>query len=126
MRHKKKYLLKIKNKIDDLPRHSRDNVVPTTMQAIKQRDTNEDGAETLASTENKLAENANTSFIEEKSVKGRSPPKRGVKRVANKSHTNRKKKKRKKSTSLTIEEMFQIAVMLNESAVATWRNKFSN
>ncbi|GBN18551.1 hypothetical protein AVEN_162312-1 [Araneus ventricosus] len=51
------------------------------MQVIKQSDTNEDCAKTLASTENKLAEDANTSFIEEKSVKDRSPPKQGVKRV---------------------------------------------
>ncbi|GBO43445.1 hypothetical protein AVEN_272061-1, partial [Araneus ventricosus] len=56
-------------------------VVPTTMPVIKQRDTNEDCAKTLASTENKLAEDANTSFIEEKSVKDRRPPKQGVKRV---------------------------------------------
>ncbi|GBL93903.1 hypothetical protein AVEN_153659-1 [Araneus ventricosus] len=40
----KKNLLKIKNKIDDLPKHSTDNVVPTTMLVIKQRDTNEDCA----------------------------------------------------------------------------------
>ncbi|GBM05235.1 Ubiquitin carboxyl-terminal hydrolase 20 [Araneus ventricosus] len=38
-------------------------------------------AKTLASTENKLAEDANTSFIEDKSVKARRPPKQGVKRV---------------------------------------------
>ncbi|GBM19775.1 hypothetical protein AVEN_208649-1 [Araneus ventricosus] len=80
IRHKKK-LLKIKNKTYDLPRHSRDKVVPTTMPVITQRDSNEDCAETLASIENKLAEDANTSFIEEKSVKDRSPPKQGVKRV---------------------------------------------
>ncbi|GBO08813.1 Deoxynucleoside triphosphate triphosphohydrolase SAMHD1 [Araneus ventricosus] len=43
----------------------RDNVVPTTMPVIKQRDTNEDCARTLASTENKLAEDTNTSYIEE-------------------------------------------------------------
>ncbi|GBM16297.1 hypothetical protein AVEN_47676-1, partial [Araneus ventricosus] len=60
--------------------HSRGGVVPTTMPVIKQRDTNEDCAKTLVSTENKLAEDANTSFIEEKSVKDRSP-KQGVKRV---------------------------------------------
>ncbi|GBM26277.1 hypothetical protein AVEN_66516-1 [Araneus ventricosus] len=65
----------------DLPRHSRDSGVPTTMPVIKQRDTNEDCAKTLASTENKLAEDSNTSFIEEKSVKDMSPPKQGVKRV---------------------------------------------
>ncbi|GBN05310.1 hypothetical protein AVEN_67889-1 [Araneus ventricosus] len=47
------------------------------MPVIKQRDTNEDCVKTLASTENKLAEDANTSFIEEKSVKDRSPPKQG-------------------------------------------------
>ncbi|GBM45341.1 hypothetical protein AVEN_172960-1 [Araneus ventricosus] len=64
-----------------LPRHSRDSVVPTTMPVIKQRDTNEDCAKTLASTENKLPEDANTSFIEEKSVKDRRPPKQGVKLV---------------------------------------------
>ncbi|GBL72370.1 hypothetical protein AVEN_211814-1 [Araneus ventricosus] len=80
IRHNKN-LLKIKNKTDDLPRHSRDNVVPTTMPVIKQRDTNENCAKTLASIENKLAEDANTSFIEEKSVKDRSPPKQGVKHV---------------------------------------------
>ncbi|GBM59055.1 hypothetical protein AVEN_7431-1 [Araneus ventricosus] len=51
------------------------------MPVIKQRDTNEDCAKTLSSTENKLAEDANTSFIEEKSVKDRRPPKQGVKRV---------------------------------------------
>ncbi|GBM01381.1 hypothetical protein AVEN_236204-1 [Araneus ventricosus] len=80
IRHKKN-LFKIKNKTDYLPRHSRDNVVPTTMPVIKQRDTNEDCAKTLASTEDKLAEDTNTSFIEEKSVKDRSPPKQGVKHV---------------------------------------------
>ncbi|GBO04521.1 hypothetical protein AVEN_67570-1 [Araneus ventricosus] len=48
------------------------------MPVIKQRDTNEDCAKTLASTENKLAEDANTSFIEEKSVKDRRPPKQGA------------------------------------------------
>ncbi|GBN26761.1 hypothetical protein AVEN_138067-1 [Araneus ventricosus] len=69
------------NKTDDLPRHSRDNVVPTTMPVIKQRDTNEDCAKTLASTENKLAEDANTSIIEEKSVKVRSPPKQWLQHV---------------------------------------------
>ncbi|GBM02678.1 hypothetical protein AVEN_258969-1 [Araneus ventricosus] len=67
--------------MDDLPRHSRDNVVLTTMPVIKQIDTNEDCAKTLAFIENKLAEDANTSFIEEKPVKDRSPPKQGVKRV---------------------------------------------
>ncbi|GBN63482.1 hypothetical protein AVEN_213076-1 [Araneus ventricosus] len=51
------------------------------MPVIKQRDTNEDCAKTLASTENKLAEDTNTSFIEEKSVEDRSPPKQGVKHV---------------------------------------------
>ncbi|GBN72207.1 hypothetical protein AVEN_84908-1 [Araneus ventricosus] len=51
------------------------------MPVIKQKDTNEDCAKTLASTENKLTENANTCFIEEKSVKDRSPRKQGVKRV---------------------------------------------
>ncbi|GBO28918.1 hypothetical protein AVEN_81675-1 [Araneus ventricosus] len=60
--------------------HSRDGVVPTTMPVIKQRDTNEDCAKTLSSTENKLAEDANTFFIE-KSVKDRRPLKQGVKRV---------------------------------------------
>ncbi|GBN80881.1 Signal transducer and activator of transcription 5B [Araneus ventricosus] len=70
-----------RDKTDDLPRHSRDNVVPTTMPVIKQTDTNEDCAKTLALIQNKLAEDANTSFIEEKSVKGRSPPKQGLKRV---------------------------------------------
>ncbi|GBO35634.1 hypothetical protein AVEN_63611-1, partial [Araneus ventricosus] len=80
IRHKKN-LLKIKNKTGDLPRHSRDNVVPTTIPVIKQRDIKEDCAKTLASTENKLAEGINTFFIEEKSVKDRSPPKQGVKRV---------------------------------------------
>ncbi|GBL80217.1 hypothetical protein AVEN_29189-1 [Araneus ventricosus] len=48
------------------------------MPVIKQRDTNEDCAKTLAFTENKLAEDANTSFIEEKSVKDRRPPKQGL------------------------------------------------
>ncbi|GBN11743.1 hypothetical protein AVEN_173053-2-1, partial [Araneus ventricosus] len=57
------------------------SVVLTTVPVIEQRDTNEDCAKTLASTENKLAEDANTSFIEEKSVKDRRPPKQGVKRV---------------------------------------------
>ncbi|GBM91776.1 hypothetical protein AVEN_137532-1 [Araneus ventricosus] len=52
------------------------------MPVIKQRDANEDCAKTLASTENKLAEDANTSFIEEESVKDRSPPKQGVNMVA--------------------------------------------
>ncbi|GBM34229.1 hypothetical protein AVEN_60571-1 [Araneus ventricosus] len=63
---------------DDLPRHSRDDVVSTIMPVIKQRDTNDNCAKTLAFIENKLAEDANTSFIEQKSVKGRSPPKQGV------------------------------------------------
>ncbi|GBN99975.1 hypothetical protein AVEN_93198-1 [Araneus ventricosus] len=58
------------------------------MPVIKQRDTNEDCAKTLASTENKLAEDANTSFIEEKSVKDRRPPKQGVKRVNGGIHLN--------------------------------------
>ncbi|GBM03333.1 Palmitoyltransferase ZDHHC2 [Araneus ventricosus] len=62
-------------------RHSRDNVVLASMPVIKQRDTNEDCAKTLASTENKLAEDANTSFIGEKSVKDRCCPKQGVKLV---------------------------------------------
>ncbi|GBM81515.1 hypothetical protein AVEN_227769-1 [Araneus ventricosus] len=62
-------------------KHFRDSVVPATMPVIKQRDTNEDCAKTLAPTENKLAEDANTSFIEEKSVKDRRPPKQGVKLV---------------------------------------------
>ncbi|GBN17966.1 Transcription initiation factor TFIID subunit 1 [Araneus ventricosus] len=61
--------------------HSRDSVVPTTMPVIKQRDTNEDCAKTLASTENKLAEDANTIIIEEKSPNDRRPPKQGVKCV---------------------------------------------
>ncbi|GBO06550.1 hypothetical protein AVEN_87084-1 [Araneus ventricosus] len=77
----KKICSKSKNKTNVLPRHSRDNVVPTTMPVIKQRNTNEDCAKTLASTENKLAEDTNTSFIEEKSVKDKSPPKQGVKHV---------------------------------------------
>ncbi|GBM92463.1 hypothetical protein AVEN_239993-1 [Araneus ventricosus] len=77
IRHKKN-LLKIKNKTDE---HSGDNVVPTTIPVIKQRDTNEDCGKSLTSTENKLAEDANTSFIEEKSVKDRRPPKQGVKHV---------------------------------------------
>ncbi|GBL95003.1 hypothetical protein AVEN_187511-1 [Araneus ventricosus] len=109
IRHKKN-LLKIKNKTDDLPRNSRDNVVPTTIPVIKQRYTNEDCAETLASTENKLAEDANTFFIEEKSVKDRSPPKQGVKRVNGDlfpTKATQIKKKRKKTTSLTTKEMFQ-------------------
>ncbi|GBM81711.1 hypothetical protein AVEN_92833-1 [Araneus ventricosus] len=57
--------------INDLPRRSRDNVVPTTIPVIKQTDTNEDCAKTLTVIGNKLAEDANTSFIEEKSVKGK-------------------------------------------------------
>ncbi|GBN39532.1 Long-chain-fatty-acid--CoA ligase 1 [Araneus ventricosus] len=65
--HKKN--LKIKNESDDLPRHSIDNVVLTTMPVIKQRDTNEDCVKTVTFIENKLAEDANTSFIEEKTVK---------------------------------------------------------
>ncbi|GBO00250.1 Guanine nucleotide-binding protein G(I)/G(S)/G(T) subunit beta-1 [Araneus ventricosus] len=77
IRHKEN-LLKI---TDDLRRHSGDSVVLTTMPVFKQRDTNEDCAKTLASTEKKLAEDANTSFIEEKCVKDGSPPKQGVKRV---------------------------------------------
>ncbi|GBO36453.1 hypothetical protein AVEN_202214-1 [Araneus ventricosus] len=68
-------------RILDSPLHSTDNVVPTTMPVIKQIDTNEDCAKTLAFTENKLAGDANTSFIEEKSVEDRGPPKQGVKRV---------------------------------------------
>ncbi|GBN53695.1 hypothetical protein AVEN_98750-1 [Araneus ventricosus] len=79
------------------------------MPVIKQRDTNEDCEKTLASTENKLAEDANTSFIEEKSVKDRSPPKQGVKRVNGDLLPTEATqiKKRKKTTSLTIKEMFQ-------------------
>ncbi|GBM90902.1 hypothetical protein AVEN_224431-1 [Araneus ventricosus] len=80
------------------------------MPVIKQRDTNEDCAETFASTENKLAEDANTSFIEEKSVKDRSPPKQGVKRFNGDllpTEAIQIKKRRKKTTSLTIKEMFQ-------------------
>ncbi|GBN99551.1 hypothetical protein AVEN_254354-1 [Araneus ventricosus] len=94
---------------DDLPRHSRDNVAPTTIPAIKRRDTNEDCAKTLASTENKLAEDANTSFIKEKSVKDRSPPRQGVKRVNGDLLPTKATqiKKQKKTTSLTIKEMFQ-------------------
>ncbi|GBN24346.1 Ras-related protein Rab-32B [Araneus ventricosus] len=65
----------------DLIRRSGDNVVPTTMPVIKQRDTNEDCAKTLASIENKLAEDVKTSFIDDKSVKDKSPPKQGVKHV---------------------------------------------
>ncbi|GBM11453.1 hypothetical protein AVEN_212553-1, partial [Araneus ventricosus] len=96
-------------------RHSRDSVVPTTMPVIKQRDTNEDCAKTLVSTENKLAEDANTSFIEEKSVKDfpkqekRKLPKQGVKRVNGDLLPTKATqfKKQKKTTSLTIKEMFQ-------------------
>ncbi|GBN92908.1 hypothetical protein AVEN_197875-1 [Araneus ventricosus] len=79
------------------------------MPVIKQRDTNEDCAKTLASTENKLAEDANTSFIEEKAVKGRSPPKHGVKHVNGDLLPTKatQLKKREKTTSLTIKEMFQ-------------------
>ncbi|GBN50602.1 hypothetical protein AVEN_5061-1 [Araneus ventricosus] len=108
IRHKKN-ILKIKDKTNDLPRHSRDNVVPTTMSGIKQIDTNEDCVKTLASTENKHAEDANTSFIEEKSVKDRSPPKQGVKRVNGDLLPTKATqiKKRKETTSLTIKEMFQ-------------------
>ncbi|GBM78613.1 hypothetical protein AVEN_4363-1 [Araneus ventricosus] len=89
------------------------------MPVIKQRDTNEDCAKTLASTENKLAEDANTSFIEEKSVKDRRPPKQGVKRVNGELLPTKatQLKKRKKTTSLTIKEMFQIAIVLNESVI---------
>ncbi|GBM72434.1 hypothetical protein AVEN_198000-1 [Araneus ventricosus] len=96
-----------------------DNVVPTTMPVVKQRDTNEDCAKTLASTENKLAEDANTSFIEEKSV--RRPPKQGVKRVNMDLLPTKatQLKKRKKITSLTIKEIFQIAIVLNESVIVT-------
>ncbi|GBL79414.1 hypothetical protein AVEN_163064-1 [Araneus ventricosus] len=91
------------------------------MPVIKQRDTNEDCAKTLASTENKLAEDANTSFIEEKSVKDRRPPEQGVKRVNGDLLPIKatQLKKRKKTTSLTIKEMFQIAIMLNESVIVT-------
>ncbi|GBN26115.1 hypothetical protein AVEN_30725-1 [Araneus ventricosus] len=79
------------------------------MPVMKQRDTNEECAKTLASTENKLAEDTNTSFIEEKSVKDRSPPKQGVKRVNGDLLPTKATqiKKRKKTTSLTIKEMFQ-------------------
>ncbi|GBN40770.1 hypothetical protein AVEN_929-1 [Araneus ventricosus] len=52
------------------------------MPVIKQRDTNEDCARTLASTENKLAEDANASFTEEKSVVDRSPTKQEKRKVA--------------------------------------------
>ncbi|GBN85498.1 hypothetical protein AVEN_93736-1 [Araneus ventricosus] len=48
------------------------------MPVMKQRDTNEDCVK-LAFVENKLCKDANTSFIEEKSVKDSSPPKQGVK-----------------------------------------------
>ncbi|GBL72263.1 hypothetical protein AVEN_115227-1 [Araneus ventricosus] len=51
------------------------------MPVIKRRNTNEDCAKTIASTENNLAKDANTSFIEEKSVKDRSPPKQREKHV---------------------------------------------
>ena len=71
----------MKNKTDDLPKHSRDNIAPTNMLGIKQRNINEDCAKTLVLTENKLAEDANTSFIGKKSVKNGSPSKQGVKRV---------------------------------------------
>ncbi|GBO39874.1 hypothetical protein AVEN_168902-1 [Araneus ventricosus] len=87
------------------------------MPVIKQRDTNEDCAKTLASTENKLAEDANTSFIEEKSVKDRRPPKQGVKRVNTDLLPTKatQLEKRKKTTSLTIKEMFQ-RVSISNSA----------
>ncbi|GBM59491.1 hypothetical protein AVEN_240587-1 [Araneus ventricosus] len=103
--------------MDDLPRHSRDNVVPTTMPVIKQTNTNENCAKTLAFIENKFAEDANTSFIEEKSVKGRSPPKQGLKCVNGDLLPTKatQMKKRKKSTSLTIKEMFQ-RVLINNNA----------
>ncbi|GBM56678.1 hypothetical protein AVEN_154227-1 [Araneus ventricosus] len=71
----KKKSSQIKIKLMIYPRHSRDNVVTTAIPVIKQRDTNEDCAE--ASTENKLAEGINTSFIEEKSVKDRSLQNKG-------------------------------------------------
>ncbi|GBN43801.1 hypothetical protein AVEN_208601-1, partial [Araneus ventricosus] len=102
-------------------RHSRDSVVPTTMPVIKQRDTNEDCAKTLASTENKLAGDTNTSFIEEKSVKDRRPPKQGVKCVNGDLLPTKATQLRngRKTTSLTIKEMFQIAIMLNESVIVT-------
>ncbi|GBO35065.1 hypothetical protein AVEN_108467-1, partial [Araneus ventricosus] len=92
----------------DSTSHSRDSVVSTTMPVIKQRDTNEDCAKTSAFTENKLAEDANTSFIEEKSVKDRRPPKQGIKRVNGVLVPTKatQLKKRKKTTSLTIKEMF--------------------
>ncbi|GBM93422.1 hypothetical protein AVEN_268462-1 [Araneus ventricosus] len=79
------------------------------MPVIKQGDTNEDCAKTLASTENKLAEDANTSFIEEKSVKDRRPPKQGVKRVNGDLLPTKatQLQKRKKTNSLTIQDMFQ-------------------
>ncbi|GBM64628.1 hypothetical protein AVEN_91700-1 [Araneus ventricosus] len=92
------------------------------MLVIKQRDTNEDCAKTLASTENKLAEDANTSFIEEKSVKDRRLPKQGLKRVNGDLLPTKATQieKRKKTTSLTIKEMFQITIMLNESLIVTY------
>ncbi|GBN37841.1 hypothetical protein AVEN_57646-1 [Araneus ventricosus] len=91
------------------------------MSVIKQRDTNEDCGKSLTSTDNKLAEDANTSFIEEKSVKDRRPPKQGVKRVIGDLLPTKATqiKKRKKTTSLTIKEMFQITIMLNESVIVT-------
>ncbi|GBM61500.1 hypothetical protein AVEN_170264-1 [Araneus ventricosus] len=94
------------------------------MPVIKQRDTNEDCEKTLASTENKLAEDSNTSFIEEKSVKDRRPPKQMVKRVNGDLLPTKatQLKKRKKTISLTIKEMFQRvskAIMLNESVIVT-------
>ncbi|GBM53133.1 hypothetical protein AVEN_90391-1 [Araneus ventricosus] len=78
------------------------------MPVIKQ-DTNEDCAKTLAFIENKLAEDANTSYIEEKSVKDRKPPKQGMKCVIGDLLPTKATqiKKRKKTTSLTIKEMFQ-------------------
>ncbi|GBN03068.1 hypothetical protein AVEN_86095-1 [Araneus ventricosus] len=60
-------------------------------------------------------------FIEGKSAKGRSPPKQGLKRVnGNLLPTKATQiEKRKKPTSLTIKEMFQITIMLNESVIVT-------
>ncbi|GBN31340.1 hypothetical protein AVEN_58273-1 [Araneus ventricosus] len=92
------------------------------MPVIKQIDTYEDCAKTLAFTENKLAEDANTSFSEEKSVKDRRPPKQGVKRVNGDLLPTKatQLKKRKKTTSLTNKEMFQrISNNKNESVIVT-------
>ncbi|GBO14841.1 hypothetical protein AVEN_110396-1 [Araneus ventricosus] len=79
------------------------------MPVIKQKDTIEDCAKTLASTEKKLAEDANTSFIEEKSVKDRSPPKQGhVNGDLSPTKATQIKKKRKP---------LQITIMLIESVI---------